>query len=157
MDAPDQPESDSAGTRPWGARGKDRRQRPTPMLSRYTFVGGRRVGGRRDGEIENVYVDVYSPRLVMLLLLFFALTVLDSVSTLVYLGKGGRELNPVAQWMIDVGPMFFVLAKGVLSGLCLLFVMLHKTFKPARTALAIGFAFYFALGAWHLVLQVLAL
>lgn len=157
MDASDHPPSDPAGSRSWAPRGPDRRRRPTPILSRYTFTGGRRVGGRRDGESENIYVDVYSPRLVVLLLLFFALTVLDSVSTLVYLGKGGRELNPIAQWMIDTGPLFFVLAKGVLSGLCLLFVMLHKTFKPARTALGIGFAFYFALGAWHLVLQVLAL
>jgi hypothetical protein len=95
--------------------------------------------------------------MVALLLLFFALTVLDSVSTLVYLGKGGHELNPVAQWMINQGPMFFVVTKGVVSGLCLLFVMLHKTFRPARVALAIGFAFYFALGSYHLVLQVLAL
>ncbi len=138
-------------------RGPDRRQRPTPMLSKYTFVGGRREGGRREGEVENVYVDVYSPRLVLLLLLFFSLTVIDSVSTLIYLGKGGRELNPIAQWLIDQGGIFFVLAKGVLSGLCLLFVMLHKTFKPARVALGIGFAFYFALAGYHLVLQILAL
>ena len=102
-------------------------------------------------------MDVYSPRLVLLLLLFFALTVLDSVSTLVYLGKGGQELNPIAQWLIDQGGMFFVLAKGIVSGLCLLFVMLHKTFRPARLALAIGFAFYFALAGYHLVLQVMAL
>ena len=150
------PESD----RPGGVfpkRGPDRRQRPTPMLSRYSFVGGRRQAGRRTGETENLYVDVYSPRLVLLLLLFFALTVLDSVSTLVYLGKGGQELNPIAQWLIDQGGMFFVLAKGIVSGLCLLFVMLHKTFRPARVALAIGFAFYFALAGYHLVLQVMAL
>lgn len=127
------------------------------MVSRYTFFGGRRTSGRRSGETENIYVDVYSVRLVLLLLLFFALTVLDSVSTLVYLGKGGRELNPIAQWMIDQGGSFFVLAKGVLSGLCLLFVMLHKTFRPARVALAVGFAFYFALAGYHLVLQILAL
>jgi hypothetical protein len=138
-------------------RGPDRRQRPTPMLSRYSFLGGQRQSGRRTGEVENVYVDVYSPRLVVLLLLFFALTVLDSVSTLVYLGKGGQELNPIAQWLIDQGGMFFVLAKGIVSGLCLLFVMLHKTFRPARVALAIGFAFYFALAGYHLVLQVMAL
>src|SRR5215470_13732589 len=128
------PESD----RPGGVfpkRGPDRRQRPTPMLSRYSFVGGRRRSGRRDGEVENVYVDVYSPRLVLLLLLFFALTVLDSVSTLVYLGKGGQELNPIARWMIGQSDLFFVLAKGILSGLCLLFVMLHKNFRPARLAL----------------------
>jgi hypothetical protein len=138
-------------------RGPDRRRRSTPMLSRHTLLGGRRRSGRRDGEVENIYVDVYSPQLVLLLLFFFALTVLDSVSTLIYLGKGGEELNPIAQWMIDQGGMFFVIVKGVLSGMCLLFVMLHKTFKPARLALGIGFAFYFALGAYHLVLQVLAL
>lgn len=127
------------------------------MLSRYTFFGGRRRGGRREGETENSYVDVYSPRLVALLLVFFGLTVLDSVATLVYLGKGGQELNPVAQWMIDQGAVFFVVAKGVLSGICLLFVMLHKNFRPARKALALGFAFYLLLGLYHLVLQVRAL
>ena len=142
---------------PWQRRGPDRRQRPTPMLSRYTFVGGRRQSGRREGETENIYVDVYGTRLVLLLLFFFALTVVDSVSTLVYLGKGGQELNPIAQWMIDQGGLFFVVVKGVLSGLCLLFVMLHKTFRPARIALGVGFAFYFLLGAYHLVLQILAL
>ena len=138
-------------------RGQDRRQRPTPMISRYTFFGGRRRSGRRQGEKENVYVDVYSPQLVMLLLVFFSLTVIDSVSTLIYLGKGGRELNPIAQWMIDQGSTFFVVLKGVLSGVCLLFVMLHKNFKPARTALAVGFGFYFLLGVYHLVLQIRAL
>jgi hypothetical protein len=138
-------------------RGGDRRVRPTPMISRYTFLGGRRRAGRRQGEQENVYVDVYSPQLVILLLVFFALTVIDSVSTLIYLGKGGQELNPIAQWMIDQGSTFFVLLKGVLSGVCLLFVMLHKNFKPARTALAVGFGFYFLLGVYHLVLQIRAL
>jgi hypothetical protein len=151
-------DSEAAPTEPqFPQRGPDRRRRATPMISRYTFFGGRRRAGRRDGESENIYVDVYSPRLVLLLLFFFALTVVDSVSTLIYLGKGGEELNPVAQWMIDQGSIYFVLVKGVLSGLCLLFVMLHKTFRPARYALGVGLAFYTALGAYHLVLQVLAL
>jgi len=151
-------EMDSAPTeQQFPSRGPDRRRRATPMLSRYTFFGGRRREGRRDGETENIYVDVYSPRLVMLMLFFFALTVGDSVSTLIYLGKGGSEMNPIAQWMIDQGGMFFVVVKGVLSGLCLLFVMLHKTFRPARVAIGVGFAFYSVLGAYHLVLQAMAL
>lgn len=127
------------------------------MVSRHTFFGGRRVAGRRSGETENAYVDVYKPRLVALLLLFFSLTVIDSVSTLIYLGKGGRELNPLAQWLIDQGGTFFVMAKGIVSGLCLLFVMLHKNFSAARVALAVGFAFYLLLAAYHLVLQIAAL
>ena len=138
-------------------RGPDRRRCPTPMLSRYTFLGGRRKEGRRRGEQENAYVDVYSPKLVALLVVFFALTIIDSVSTLVYLGKGGRELNPIAQWMIDQGGSFFMVLKGMLSGVCLLFVMLHKNFRPARTALAVGFTFYLLLGLYHLVLQIQAL
>ena len=158
VEAPDRDDvSRVTVSEPWTSRGPDRRQRPTPMISRYTFFGGSRRGGRRAGETENIYVDVYGARLVLLLLFFFALTVVDSVSTLVYLGKGGQELNPIAQWMIDQGALFFLVAKGVLSGLCLLFVMLHKTFRPARIALGVGFAFYFLLGAYHLVLQVLAL
>jgi len=151
------PSSDLASPTEFQPRGPDRRKRATPMLSRYTFFGGRRKDGRRRGEQENVYVDVYSPRLVALLIVFFALTVIDSVSTLVYLGKGGRELNPIAQWMIDQGGSFFVIMKGVLSGVCLLFVMLHKNFRPARTALAVGFTFYLLLGVYHLVLQIQAL
>jgi hypothetical protein len=127
------------------------------MLSRFSFFRGRRRTGRRGGEVENVYIDIYSPQLVALLLLFFGLTVVDSVSTLIYLGKGGRELNPIAQWMIDQGSLFFVMAKGTLSGLCLLFVMLHKNFRPARLALGLGFAFYTLLGLYHLVLQIRAL
>ena len=159
MDAPPDVDAEATGdgAAPLRPRGPDRRQRQTPMLSRYSFVSGRRTSGRRAGETENIYVDVYSPRLVLLLLFFFALTVVDSVSTLVYLGKGGRELNPLAQWMIDQGGTFFVMAKGVVSGLCLLFVMLHKNFSAARVALAVGFTFYFLLAAYHLVLQLAAL
>lgn len=137
-------------------RGPDRRQRPTPILSRWSFLGGRRRTARRDGEDENSFVDVYEWWIVCLLMVFFGLTIFDSVATLVYLGKGGRELNPIAQWMIDQGASFFVVVKGVLSGLCLMFVLLHKNFKAARTALGIGFGFYTLLGLYHVVLQIKA-
>jgi len=124
------------------------------MVSRYSFLGGRRRSGRRAGESEDQFIDVYNPAIVYLLIFFFSLTVLDAVSTLVYLGKGGRELNPVAQWMIDRGPTFFIITKGVLSASCLMFVMLHKNFKAARIALGLGFGFYFLLGLYHLALQI---
>jgi hypothetical protein len=135
-------------------RGPDRRTRPTPMLSRYTFFGGRRRGGRRGDEGEGMFVDRYSKRLVVLLLIFFTLTVLDSVFTVIYLRKGGEELNPIAQWMLDRGDVPFVLLKGSLTAVCVLFVMMHKNFRYSRVALAIGFLFYFALAIYHIVLQI---
>ena len=134
----------------------DRRQRPTPVLSKYSFFGGRRRAPRRDDEREGAFIDVYSSRLAALLLLFFALTVFDSVATLFYLRKGGTEMNPIAQWMIDQGNIEFVLYKGVLTGVCVLFVLLHKNFRYARYAIGVGFSFYFVLAIYHIVLQVQA-
>ena len=37
--------------------GVDRRRRPTPALSRYTFRGGRRRGPRRAADPQSIYVD----------------------------------------------------------------------------------------------------
>lgn len=152
----DQPASPAVERRAQGYSGPDRRREATPMISRWSFRGGRRRAARRAHEREGSFVDVYGLGVVSILLFFFALTLFDSVATLVYLGKGGRELNPVAQWMMDQGAMFFVLVKGGLSGLCLLFVVLHKNFGAARLALGLGFGFYLLLGLYHLVLQIQA-
>jgi hypothetical protein len=135
-------------------RGPDRRRRPTPIFSRYTFLGGRRRAARRAEEGEGLFVDRYSHRLVVLLLIFFTLTVLDSVFTVIYLRKGGEELNPIALWMLKQGDVPFVLLKGGLTAVCVLFVMLHKNFRYSRVALGIGFLFYFALAIYHIVLQI---
>ncbi|MHC4945573.1 MAG: DUF5658 family protein [Planctomycetota bacterium] len=146
------PESD---TREY--RGLDRRKQPTPALSRYTFIGGRRFHHRRAQEATGAYVDLYSQKLVLFLLIFFTLTVIDSVSTLIYLEKGGREFNPVAQWMIDRGDTFFILCKGILTAICILFIMVHKNFKYSRFAIFTGFSFYFLLTIYHIVLQIKAI
>lgn len=139
--------------RPNPVRGPDRRKRPTPMFSRFTFFGGRRHRVRRDGEREGAFVDLYEPRLALLVCAFFLLTVIDSVSTVIYLRKGGTELNPIAQAMLDQGEVEFVFIKGGLTMLCAIFVMLHKNFRYANLALGVGFSFYFALALWHLYLQ----
>ncbi len=135
-------------------RGPDRRKQPTPSLSLFSFFGGRRFHHRRIVEADCAYVDLYSTKLAVFILIFFFLTAIDSVSTLVYLDKGGRELNPVAQWMIDQGDYFFIMCKGTLTGICLLFVLVHKNFKYSRVAIFTGFGFYFLLTVYHIVLQI---
>lgn len=137
--------------------GPDRRKRPTPRLSFYSFWRGRRKTVTEAVVEDGGFVDVYNVRLGILLLVFFFFTVIDSVSTLVYLEKGGREVNPIAQWMIDQGPNFFILTKGGISGLCILFVMIHKNFRYSRLAITMGFTFYLALTIYHIILQIRAL
>lgn len=133
----------------------ERRKRPTPMLSRYSFVGGRRGGVAADA--LDSYVDLYDRRLVALVLVFFALTVFDAVATVYYIDHiHGSEWNPIADWMLRQGRGFFVLAKGIPTALLTLFVLLHKNFRYGKIALAIGFGFYFLLGVYHLTLQGIA-
>lgn len=129
--------------------GFDRRRRATPLLSRYTFHGGRRHASRRVAEREASYVDLYEPRLVLFLLIFFVLTVIDSVSTVAFIQIGGRELNPIASWMLSKGPQFFVVLKGVMTALLILFAMMHKNFRHSRYAIGVGFGFYFVLALYH--------
>ena len=135
----------------------ERRQRPTPMVSRFTFFGGKRKQSRSPEESHDTYVDVYDSRLVVLVLVFFALTIFDAIATVYYIDHArGTEANPIADWMLRQGRPFFVMAKGVPTALLLLFVMIHKNFRYGRLALAIGFGFYFLLGIYHVTLQVLA-
>lgn len=135
----------------------DRRRRPTPMVSRYTFFGGRRRTFPSSNDAEDSYVDLYGSRLVTLVLVFFALTIFDAIATVYYIDHvHGTEWNPIADWMLRRGRVFFVLAKGIPTGLMLLFVMIHKNFRYGRIALAIGFAFYFLLGLYHVFLQTTA-
>jgi hypothetical protein len=135
----------------------DRRQRPTPMISRYTFLGGRRRSFRSVDHKTGSYVDLYDPRTAILMLVFFTLTVFDAVATVYYIDHvDGTEFNPIAQWMLDRGRVFFVFAKGVPTMVLLLFVLIHKNFRYGRAAIGVGFGFYFLLTVYHLVLQALA-
>ena len=70
----------------------DRRTRPTPLFSRY-WLFGRRRGGRRTDEADNIYIDRYSAAEWFLVIGVLVLSVLDMVFTLVHLDDGGHRLT----------------------------------------------------------------
>jgi hypothetical protein len=132
--------------------GQDRRQQPTPFLSRYTFFGGRRRGGRRTGEKRDIFVDVFGEHLFLVALLIVALNMLDAFFTLLLLSHGGEEANPVALWLLNVGPWAFILAKTIGIGLCTMLLVMIKNFRGARVGLGIVLAVYLLLLGWHFYL-----
>jgi hypothetical protein len=138
-------------------RGPDRRERPTPMLSRYTLLGGRRAGDRR-GEAaaetaqSATYVDVYEPWLAAALVAIGALCALDAIFTLLYLQRGGSEANPLMDRLIDCGPFTFVLVKCGITNLGLLVLCLHKNFRHVKSVIAALLVLYAALLLYHLYL-----
>ena len=135
-----------------GYRGVDRRRAPTPRLSRWSFVGGRRATVRRSDEREGSFVDRYSLRLWMLILWVALMNVADSYFTLVHLQAGGIELNPIADRLLEAGRVRFVLLKSLLIGLALTVLCIHKNFFLARVGLWLAAGTYTALCLYHLSL-----
>ena len=83
-------------------RRADRRARPTPVISRYWLRGQRRAARRID-EMENIYVDRYTPAELALVAGVLILSVLDMVFTINHLNAGGTEANPAMAWVLDLG------------------------------------------------------
>lgn len=134
--------------------GPDRRRQPTPILSHYTFAGGRRRTIRRADEREGAFVDLHGPRILFLSLSILALNVLDAWFTLLFLSHGGKEMNPFVQRILDLGshPWPFLLFKTLGIGCCCTFLVLTKHFRPARIGMWTVFLGYTVLLGWHLYL-----
>lgn len=153
MNNPNQvPHVDSLVLDSEGREMRDRRSRPTPFLSRYTLFGGRRRGGRRDGEKRDVFVDLFSEHIFLVAILIVALNMLDAFFTLLLLSHGGEEANPIALWLLNVGPWAFILAKTLGIGLCTGLLVMIKNFRGARVGLGLVLAVYLMLLGWHFYL-----
>jgi hypothetical protein len=133
-------------------RNGDRRSRPTPLVCRYYFRGRRRAA-RRAGEARNCYVDRYDAPLALAALLILVLSILDAFFTLSFLARGGEELNPIVQNLIEAGPRPFVAVKAIVTGLCVLFLIAHKNFLLVRQVLGLVLSFYTLLLVYHLYLH----
>jgi len=133
-------------------RTPDRRQAPTPRLSRYSYFGGRRRRVQRSEEAEGSFVDLYSPWVLGWVLWVALMNLGDSYFTLVHLQAGGVEVNPIAAAMLRTGRFGFVFSKAVLIGGALFVLTLHKNFRLARVGLWVSTAAYTALVIYHLSL-----
>jgi hypothetical protein len=122
------------------------------MFCRFTFLGGRRRGGRRDGENDGTFVDVHGPALFAIVTGIVALNLLDAWFTLLFLSHGGRELNPLVDTILGWGNWPFVVFKTIGIGLCMVFLVLTKNFRAARIGIGVVLAGYGALLGWHLYL-----
>jgi len=135
-------------------RSDDRRARATPILSRYTLFGGRRVGDRRSADSADQYVDRYPAGLAVAFVTIGVLCALDAVFTLLYLQKvPGGEANPIMAALIDgAGPTYFVLLKCAITNVGLVVLCMHKNFRFVKPVIAALLAVYTALFMYHIYL-----
>jgi hypothetical protein len=118
---------------------QDRRQKPTSGLSRHTVTGQRMHFRRKRDQLKGGYVDRYSPKLFILLLLIVVLNILDAIFTSIILDGGGWEMNPIARAAIETyGDKFWVWKFMIVSiavvTLCLLSKVKGVKYLVAATA-----------------------
>ena len=110
----------------------DRRKRPTPILSRFTFWGRRKMLRRKEDQRRGGYVDRYSPSLLFFLLLIVGLNLLDALFTMMILDYGGWEVNPIVRAAIGVYGDRFWVWKFLIVSVNVILLCLHVKFKYVR-------------------------
>lgn len=127
----------------------DRRRRPTPPISRYTFFKGRRRARRRAEDPPNYYVDRLGGEVWLVLLSIFLFQILDANLTLAHLRRGGEELNPLMRELIVRDQGLFVLVKLGISAVGLGFLGIHKNYPFVRSGLLVLFVLFLGVVGWH--------
>jgi len=111
---------------------KDRRKKPTPILSRYTFWGRRKEFRRKTDKDRGGYVDRYSPGILFFMTLIVGLNIIDAIFTTMILDLGGYELNPIVRSVIFLyGDKFWLWKFGVVSA-SLIILCLHSKFRMVK-------------------------
>ena len=87
---------------------------------------------------------------VALIVLFLA--AIDSLATILSLRNAtGRELNPLMSWLVELGEPHFLLAKLLLTALCVQWMVRRAAHPYARVAALCGLAIYLPIVTLHIV------
>jgi len=121
---------------------KDRRNQPTPGLSRYTFLGRRKGFQRKEDQEEGGYIDRYSSKLFFFIVLILGLNILDALFTMIILDLKGWEANPIVRSVIETYGDKFWIWKFALVSFCLVLLCLHSRFKGVKWIFAAISAIY---------------
>jgi uncharacterized protein DUF5658 len=120
-------------------------RRRNGVLTRHLFFGGRRRGTR-----VNSYIDVYGPGVLAATCAILGLNVLDSILTVIHLGHGGLEANPIMAWLLEQGQAPFLFWKSFVVGMSVVFLCVHKNFRLGRAGLGVALSSYGGLLGYHM-------
>jgi hypothetical protein len=113
----------------------DRRQRPTPVLSRFILRGRRKDFRRKEDRERGGYVDLYGSGLLFLIVLIAGLNILDALLTMMILEDGGLEMNPIVHSVIQIYGDRFWIWKFAMVSVSLILLCLHNKFRLATPAM----------------------
>lgn len=148
-----------AARRPQGPERRQAGERRSSVAKAllYGSLRPRRQGPRRAGEHRLAAIDWHHPWWLVLAILILLLSCADAALTLVLIGRGAFEVNPLLAPLVRASPVAFVLVKVGLTGVglvCLTLLARLKVFGrlPAQLLLYAVLLGYVVLIAYELKL-----
>ena len=131
---------------------EDRRKQSTPGLSRYTFLGQRKMIRRKSDQQGGGYVDRYGSSLLLFLVAIIGLNVLDAFLTLLILDVKGREMNPIVHSAICLYGTKFWIWKFSIVSVSLVLLCLHSRFRLVKEVIIAMSCLYVMVVAYQVFL-----
>jgi hypothetical protein len=128
----------------------DRRKKPTNPFSLRSFKGRRRTVRRTEDRRRHPYVDQYSQRLLLFVILILLLCVADGLFTIHHVYNGARELNPLMDYLLEKGPYVFFGVKYLLFALCLIALVIYRQYPFVRLIMLVLAIVYGAVFLIHI-------
>ena len=129
---------------------KDRRRKLTNPFSLKWSIKGQRRGGRRKTD-DDRFVDKYSDRLFLALIIILVLCAFDGVATAYHIIHGSAvELNPIMDYAIRLGSHKFIVFKMALTFACLLMLIFYRHARGVKKVVLFVIFLYILLTVYHL-------
>jgi hypothetical protein len=117
----------------------DRRKKPTPRWSWFTFFGRRTSFRRKSDQKKGGYLDRYSYVLFFILVLILGLNIFDSLFTMMMIDLGDQESSPLVSSYVELQEDMFWIWRFVIVSIALILLYLHHGFiLVRRVIIAIG-------------------
>lgn len=135
----------------------DRRKCPTPIISRYTFFEGQRKKIRREKDKnKHLFVDLYSARLLVIVMSLLFLSCADAYMTLTLIEEGKAvEANPIMAYFLGYGILPFTTIKFIVTAVALVVLCMFKNVNIARIGLPITVKIYLLVVMYELYLLII--
>lgn len=113
---------------------------------------------RREEDLNrHLYVDRYSTRLFLLIMVIILLGVADAFFTLYHVQvHHAIELNPIMKFFLVKGPRIFFYVKYLLTAICLVILCVHKNLGIVKILLLVILSMYVLILINHIYLFFLA-
>jgi len=129
----------------------DRRQRKTPLFSKYSLTGRRATRRRTEDRLTHFIPDRHSPKSFAVILVIIMLSIADAVLTLELISHGASELNPIMAYYLEHGPLVFFWMKYLLTFAAIILILFHEEIYLFKDKVQVKALYFFLIIPFALV------